>query len=135
MTIRRRFWALFIGTMLVVFSLPLFAMLIGSQPIRSLRVVIAQQPPGSQGQTVTLHTPEVVLVQVTDTDGILVDNADLQTSANMSLMDMGVVHFQAQQIRQGLYRVNLSFTMPGSWWVRLEAQAPHYQKASQQLTF
>jgi hypothetical protein len=135
MTIRRRFWVAFVGVMLVVLSFPLLSLLSASQAARPLRVLVYRQPPGTQQNTVALNRPQELWVQVIDADGKLVENADLQTVANMTTMDMGEMHFTAQRVGQGLYQVSLSFSMPGSWWVRLQAQAPQYQQASQQLTF
>ena len=76
-----------------------------------------------------------LLVQLTDASGRLVDHADVQSVANMATMDMGPLAFQPQQVGHGLYIVQLSFTMPGAWWVRLDARAPNHQQASQTLNF
>jgi hypothetical protein len=135
MTIRRRFWALFIAALLVVFSLPLFSIPSAAPPARPLRLLTSQPPAGAQAQVVTLNSPLVIFVQITDPYGTLVDNAALQSAANMPLMDMGSLHVTALRIHHGLYRLSLTFTMPGSWRVQLDARAPAYLHASQQLNF
>ena len=130
--VRRRFWILFGGAIFFALGLALLPLPAAPQSPRQLQVVVYREPPGD---SISLHHPPTLLVQLVDTDGRLVDHASLQTAANMTAMDMGPLAFQPRQVGQGLYALDLSFNMPGSWWLRLDAQAPDYQKASQTLTF
>jgi hypothetical protein len=120
---------------LLALLLPLLPLAPFRQSAGALHVLIYREPATPPGNTVSLASPPTLWVQLTDADGRLVENADLQTAANMTTMDMGQLHFIARRMGRGLYTLRLSFTMPGPWWVRLEAQAPQYEKASQQLSF
>ncbi len=135
MMVRRRFWALFGGAVLVALALPLLPFAPFHPSAGPLHVQVYREPADAPENTVSLDSPPTLWVQLTDADGRLVDNANLQTFANMSTMDMGQMRFSPQRVGRGLYTLRLSFTMPGPWWVRLEAQAPQYEKASQQLHF
>jgi hypothetical protein len=135
MYVRRRFWVLFGCAVLLALLLPLLPFAPFRQPAGSLQVLIYREPTAPPGNTVSLSSPPTLWVQLTDGDGRLVDNAELQTVANMTTMDMGQLHFTAQRVGRGLYTLRLSFTMSGPWLVQLEAQAPQYEKASQQLSF
>ncbi len=130
--VRRRFWVLFGGAVFFALGLALLPLFTTLNTPRQLQVVVYREP---SGDTVSLRHPPTLLIQLVDSDGRLVDNANLQTAANMTGMDMGPLAFQPHQVGRGLYALDLSFNMPGSWWVRLDAQAPDYQKASQTLTF
>lgn len=130
--VRRRFWVIFGGAVFFALGLALLPFPAALQAPRQLQVVVYREPPGA---TVSIHNPPTLLVQLVDTDGRLVDHANLQTAANMTAMDMGPLVFQPRQVGRGLYALDLAFSMPGSWWVRLDAQAPEYQEASQTLTF
>jgi nitrogen fixation protein FixH len=135
MTIRRRFWALFGGAVLLVLMLPLLPFAPFHPTAGALHVQVYRETAISLNNTVSLENPPTLWVQVTDAEGRLVDHTNLQTVANMPTMDMGQVHFFARRVGRGLYKLPLSFSMPGPWWVRLEAQAPQYEKASRQIDF
>jgi hypothetical protein len=130
--VRRRFWMLFGSAVFFALGLVLLPLLTALQAPRSLQVTVYREPPGN---IVSLGRPPTLLVQLTDANGRLVDHANLEMVANMAAMDMGPLAFQPRRVGRGLYALNLSFSMPGSWWVRLDAQAPDYQKVSQTLTF
>lgn len=130
--VRRRFWVIFGGAILFALGLALLPLPDALQSPHQLQVVVYREPPGA---TISLHHPPTLLIQLLDANGRLVDHASLQTAANMTGMDMGPLAFQPRQVGQGLYALDLSFSMPGSWWVRLDAQAPDYQANSQTLAF
>ncbi len=132
---RKRFWVVFGGAVLLALLLPFLPFAPFHQEAGSLHVQVYREPATTSESTVSMESPPTLWVQLTDADGRLVDNADLQTVANMTTMDMGQVHFFPQRVGRGLYKLLLSFTMPGSWLVRLDAQAPQYEKTSQQLSF
>ncbi len=140
MHVRRRFLVLLGGAIFFALSLPFVSFVLLSHPAvsqapRPIHVEVYREPSNSPEGAVSLSSPPTLLVQLVDADGRLVDHADLQTVANMPTMDMGPLAFQPQQVGHGLYVLRLSFTMPGAWWVRLDAQAPNHQKASQTLNF
>ena len=132
---RKRFWALFDGAVLLALLLPFLPFAPFQQAAGALHVQVSRESATTQDDTVSMESPPTLWVQLTDADGRLVDNADLQTVANMTTMDMGQLHFTPQRVSQGLYKLLLFFTLPGSCLVRLDAQAPQYEKASQQLSF
>ena len=135
MRVRKPFWALLGGAILFALSLPLVNLLTASQAPAPLHVAVYQEPSTAATGSACANCSLRLLVQLTDAEGRLVDQADLRSVANMAEMDMGPLAFQPQHVGQGLYMVQLSFNMPGSWWVRLEARAPNHQQASQTLTF
>lgn len=107
----------------------------GSSNVGSLHVAVYREPADDADDAAFAGCSPRLLVQLTDAEGRLVDNTDLRSVADMAGMDMGPLAFRPQQVGQGLYVVQLSFSMPGSWWVRLDARAPNHQQASQTLTF
>ena len=130
--VRRRFWVLLGGAIFFALGLALLPLLAAPQAPRQLQVVVYREP---SGNTISLHQPPTLLVQLVDTDGRLVDNANLQTIATMPAMDHLPLYLSPKQVGRGLYALDLSFSMPGYWSVLLDAQAPDYQQASQTLTF
>jgi hypothetical protein len=135
MYVRRRFWALYGGAVLLALLLPLLPFAPFHPVGGPLHVQVYREPAAASDNTVSPDSPTTLWVQLTNADGRLVDNADLQTVANMTTMDMGQLHFFVQRVSPGLYKLPLSFTMPGPWWVRLDAQAPQYAKTSEQIDF
>jgi hypothetical protein len=135
MRVRRRFRIMLGGAMLFALSLPLFALLTASAAPGPLQVEVYREPSNASAGAACADCSPTLLVQLTDAQGRLVNGADLRSVANMTAMDMGPLSFQPQQVGRGLYLLRLSFTMPGSWWVRLDARAPGHQQASQTLTF
>ncbi len=135
MRVRLRFWILLGGAMLFALSLPLFALPAAPASPAALHVQVYREPANTSAGAACQGCAPRLLVQLTDDTGRLVDHADLRSVANMSAMEMEPLAFQPQQVGQGLYIVQLAFTMPGSWWVRLDARAPNHQQASQTLTF
>ena len=132
---RRRFWVLLGGAILFALSLPLFSLLAVPPASTPLRVAVYQETPDATTGSACSDCSRRLLVQLTDADGRLIDQADLRSVANMTAMDMGPLAFQPRRIGQGLYLVQLAFNMPGSWWVRLDARAPNHQQVSETLTF
>jgi hypothetical protein len=135
MRVRRRFWIVLGGAILFALSLPLFSLLTASQTPAPLHVEVYREPTYSSAGASCQDCAPRLLVQLTDAEGRLVDHVDLRSVADMTGMDMGPLAFQPQQIGHGLYVVQLAFTMPGAWWVRLDARAPDHQPSSQTLTF
>lgn len=135
MRVRRRFWILLGGTILFVLSLPLFSLPAAPQAPAPLHVEVYREPSTAQGSAVSLSNPPVLLVQLTDANGLLVDHANLQTVASMPAMAHLPLYLSSKQVGHGLYMLDLSFSMPGYWSVRLDARAPDHQQASQTLTF
>lgn len=135
MIVRKRFWVLFGGAVLLALLLPFLPFAPFHQAAGALHVQVYREPATASDNTVSMDSPPTLWVQLTDADGRLVDNADLQTVASMTTMDMGQLRFTPQRVGRGLYKLLLFFTMPGPWLVRLDAQAPQYAKASQQLSF
>lgn len=135
MRARKPFWFLLGGTILFALALPLVNLLTAAQAPAPLHVAVYQEPAPASAGAACADCSRWLLVQLTDADGRLVDQANLRSIANMAEMDMGPLAFQPQRVGQGLYLVQLSFNMPGAWWVRLDARAPNHQQASQTLTF
>jgi hypothetical protein len=135
MRVRRRFWILLGGVILFVLSLPLFSLPAAPQAPVPLHVEVYREPANASAGAACKDCAPRLLVQLTDVEGRLVDHVDLRSVADMAGMDMGPLAFQPQQVGHGLYIVQLAFTMPGAWWVRLDARAPNHQQASQTLTF
>lgn len=134
MRVRKPFWALFGGAVLFAFSLPLISLL-AAPSSAPLHVAAYRVPSTTSTSSICSDCSMSLLVQLTDAEGRLIDQADLRSFANMTEMDMGPLAFQPKRIGPGLYSVQLSLSMPGSWWVRLEARAPNHQQTSQTLTF
>jgi hypothetical protein len=135
MHVRRRFWILLGAAVLFVLSLPVLSLLTTPHAPAPLHVEVYREPVDTSAGAVCRDCAQRLLVQLTDADGRLVDHADLRSVANMTGMDMGPLAFRPQQVGPGLYVVQLSFSMPGSWWVRLDVRTPDHQQASQTLTF
>ncbi len=133
--VRRRFWLLLGGAVLFALSLPLYALLEAVQTPAPLHVAVYREPASASASLACVDCSPRLLVQLTDAEGRLVDKADLRSVANMPAMAHGLLAFQPQKVGRGLYLVQLSFTMPGAWWVRLEARAPDHEEASETLTF
>jgi hypothetical protein len=135
MRVRKRFWVLLGGVVLFALSLPVLSLLTAAQTSVPLHVAVYREPADDADDAACTGCSPRLLVQLTDAQGQLVDKTDLRSVADMAGMSMGPLAFRPQQIGQGLYLVQLSFSMPGSWWVRLDARAPNHQQASQTLTF
>ncbi len=135
MRVRKRFWVMLGGAILFALSLPVLSLLKAPQTSVPLHVTVYREPATDADDAACTDCSPRLLVQLTDAEGRLVDNTDLRSVADMAGMDMGPLAFRPQQVGQGLYVVQLSFSMPGSWWVRLDARAPNHQQASQTLTF
>jgi hypothetical protein len=135
MRVRKRFWVLLGGAILFALSLPVLSLLTAPQASVPLHVAVYREPADDADDAACAGCSPRLLVQLTDAEGRLVDNTDLRSVADMAGMDMGPLAFRPQQVGQGLYVVQLSFSMPGSWWVRLDARAPNHQQASQTWTF
>jgi hypothetical protein len=135
MRVRKGFWVVLGGAILLALSVPLFSLLAAAQTPAPLHVAVYREPSTPSAGSGCPDCSQRLLVQLTDADGRLVDHADLRSVANMTGMDMEPLAFQPQRVGQGLYLIQLAFTMPGAWWVRLDARAPDHQQASQTLTF
>jgi hypothetical protein len=135
MRVRRRFWILLCGAILFVLSLPLFSLPAAPEAPAPLQVEVYREPANASAGAACKDCAPRLLVQFTDAAGRLVDHVDLRSVADMAGMDMGPLSFQPQQVGHGLYMVQLTFTMPGAWWVRLDARAPDHLQTSQTLTF
>lgn len=133
--IRRRFWIVLGGAVLLALSLPCFSLLASLQSPDPLHVEIYREPGNTSTGFPCGDCAPRLLVQLTDAEGRVVDHADLRSVANMTGMEMEPLAFSPQHIGRGLYLLQLVFSMPGSWWVRLDARAPDHQQTSQTLTF
>jgi YtkA-like len=113
MRVRPFFWVLLVLTCCGVLA---FAATVQIAVPLLLRVELMQQPPRSgEMTTLTFH--------MTDSQGLPIDDARLESSARMTNMVMETQPVKIAAFGQGVYVIQLDFSMPGPWIVTVSVQA------------
>jgi hypothetical protein len=84
-------------------------------------------------QRPTPETPLVLRVQVTDAQGLTVDNAQIISQARMTNMPMTTSRIATIPERPGTYLVRLTLFMGGPWVITLSMQADGFAPLHQTL--
>jgi hypothetical protein len=79
------------------------------------------------------HGLSVVYLQVTDSDGLAVSQANIRPSAYMTNMDMVTDQSAVTEIGNGHYIVQLDLYMVGPWAIVLQTQAEGFLSQQQTL--
>ena len=103
---------------------------------------VQQAEPAAQDSYVVTLTAEpappavgdgTVIVTLRDSAGQPVDNAQLAIEANMSHAGMAPVLADSAAGKDGVYRVPLSWTMAGDWYVDVKFTLPDGQKVTRRF--
>jgi YtkA-like len=122
MRVRPFFWGLLGG---VCLSILLFAATVHSLAPAQLRVHLAQHP--------AADTPAILVVHVTDTQGLTVDGAQISAKAWMTNMNMATTAISTTQLGRGTYWVRLHLSMAGPWMIAISMQAHGFTPLHQTL--
>jgi hypothetical protein len=120
MRVRPFFWGLLGG---VCFSILIFAVTVHILAPAQLQVQLAQRP--------APDTPAILVVHVTDVQGLTVDGAQISSKAWMTNMNMVTNAISTTAQGQGTYLVRMRLYMVGPWKIAVTMQAdgflPLYQ--------
>lgn len=123
MRVRPIFWLLLVCSCTAALTL---AALWPVQVPAVLQVHIAEQPPLRVG------TAQLQL-QFTDPQGTPIEQAQVTSSAWMPDMVMGPTPIHIRQEGPGSYSVQVFFSMPGAWAIKIEARAAGFTPQQQIL--
>lgn len=112
MRVRPFFWGVLICACLGAL---LLAAIVPRQVPARLSVQLVQAP--------RLDTPTTFLVEVTDVEGVMVNNAQIASRAWMTNMPMLTKHISTSPKGQGLYLVRINWPMVGPWMVSISMKA------------
>jgi hypothetical protein len=121
--IRPFFWVLFLLSCLSVLTL---AFLSHPSAATLLQVHVERHHLVSHGLS-------VVYLQLTDSDGLAVSQANIKPSARMTNMDMVTDQSTVSEIGNGHYVVQLNLYMAGPWTIVLQTQAEGFLSQQQTL--
>ncbi|GHO84792.1 FixH family protein [Dictyobacter formicarum] len=77
--------------------------------------------------------PSTLKLQLTDPDGLPIDEALVIPSARMTNMDMTALHNRVVPRGHGVYEVNLDLYMAGPWSITIQTQARGFKPQQQTL--
>jgi hypothetical protein len=77
--------------------------------------------------------PDALRVQLLDSAGKPVDNAQLRARADMIHAGMVPIFAEAQSTAGGLYSLPLEWTMSGDWIVTIDAELPDGRRVGRQF--
>ncbi|GLV60245.1 hypothetical protein KDH_70650 [Dictyobacter sp. S3.2.2.5] len=77
--------------------------------------------------------PSTLKLQLTDPDGLPIDEARVIPSAHMTNMDMMALHNRVVPHGHGIYEVNLDLSMAGPWAITIQTQARGFSPQQQTL--
>lgn len=117
MRVRPFFWFLLALTCVTV--LMVAALAPGHAPVRIQLSVDQTTPAAYMPTTLTLH--------LTDPDGLPIEQAQVDSSINMTNMDMGTLHSGVLSVGNGVYKTQLSFSMTGPWVVTFVVHADGFE--------
>ncbi len=122
MRIRPFFWLLLalscIGVLIFAARLP--------EHLHGVMHVHLPRPPALSG-------PTTVELQLTDEQGLPIEQAQVVSSANMTNMPMAVKQSSVIYLGHGTYATQLRFSMAGPWAITVQAQADGFATLLQTL--
>src|SRR5437763_8804920 len=98
----------------------IFAALLHTQAPAVMRVQLDQQRPIASGFT-TLE------MQLTDSQGLPIEQAQVLPNARMTNMGMVTNHFRVEPLGHGTYIAQLQLYMAGPWEISIEAHADGFE--------
>lgn len=127
MRVRPFFWGLFVFVCLGILA---WVAIVPRQVPAQLSIHLMQKPSAS--------TPTLLLVEVTDAQGVPIDDAQIASQAWMTNMPMGTPPIFTTPEGQGTYLVQVSLSMAGPWMIAISMQAhgvtPLHQTLSVQVS-
>jgi hypothetical protein len=110
------FWWLFAVACIAVL---VFAALVRRDVPAMMQVHLDQPHPTAYGIT-------TLTVQLTDPQGLPIEQALIVSHADMTNMVMGVDQRAVRDVGQGRYRVQLQLDMAGPWAIKITSHAPGF---------
>lgn len=121
--VRPIFWLLFALSCACVL---LFAALVPSHAPALLQVHLDQPQPTASGIT-------TVTLNLTDSQGLPIEQAHIVPDANMTNMQMGATESHVKEIGQGKYMVEFKLDMAGPWAITILTHASGFEAQSRTL--
>ena len=122
MRVRPFFWLLLLTSCLGVL---VFAATMREDIAAVMQVHIEQRPVAEGLTRIDLH--------LSDPQGLPVDGASVFSQAHMTNMQMGTHQSSVKALGQGMYTVQLHFSMTGPWLITVQAQANGFNALQQTL--
>ena len=113
MRVRPFFWLLLLISCVSVLTL---AMLYHPHAPTFLQVHMVQQH-------LMAGSPASLELNLTDPQGLPIEQAQVIPSARMTNMDMAATESHVTEVGNGEYKVNISLSMPGPWEITINAHA------------
>jgi hypothetical protein len=123
MRIRPVFWYLLIS---ICVSMIVFAKLVNLNIPARLELFLDQPSP-------TVHTATTLLLSLTDPQGLPIDHAQVVATITMATMDMGESRRTLKALGQGQYRVQLPWSMAGTWVIEVFVRANGFAQTRRTL--
>ncbi len=123
MRVRPFFWLLLSLTCLGVL---LFAAIKPVHVPAIMQVRIEQQPPTSAGFT-------AIVLHLTDTQGLPIEEAQVSSIAQMTNMSMISNQSSVKYVGEGNYITRIRLYMAGPWAITVQAQADGFESIHQQM--
>ncbi|WP_338257261.1 FixH family protein [Dictyobacter halimunensis] len=119
---------------------PFFWLILGMACICVIMLAFLYQPyvPASlqvqmEQKQFMVRGPSTLKLQLTDPDGLPIDEARVIPSAHMTNMDMMALHNRVVPHGHGIYEVNLDLSMAGPWAITIQTQARGFSPQQQTL--
>lgn len=123
MRVRPFFWLLLAFSCLGVL---LFAATTPISVPAVMQVRLEQSHPAPDGST-------TVKLHLADTEGLPLEQAEIVASAYMTNMQMVAKQSAVSSLGQGSYAIHIWLNMTGPWAIRVQANAPGFERLSQTL--
>lgn len=122
MRVRPFFWLL-----LLVTSIGVITLAVNYQPHLPAYIEVEMQ-----SEHVQANTTSDLLLHITDTQGLPINQAKIVSEARMTNMDMSSPDCHVIPLGNGRYQVNMELTMAGPWSITIQTRANGF--ASQEHT-
>lgn len=123
MRVRPFFWGVLVCTCLGVL---LLAAVVPRQVPAHLSLQLLQTP--------QLDAPSSLLVEITDAEGVTVNNAQIVSRAWMTNMPMLIKHISTFPKGQGLYLVQINWPMVGPWMISVSMEVDGFAPLQRTLS-
>jgi nitrogen fixation protein FixH len=124
MRVRPVFW-IFFG--LICVSILLFAQTISAQRLMPMQVHVEQI-------STTASATTIILLSLTDSDGVPIDQATITSAASMPTMHHPAQPQSSKALGQGKYLAQVALSMDGVWNIVIRARADGFSASLQAIS-
>ncbi len=123
MRVRPFFWLLLLISCISVLT---FALVHPTHAPTFLQVHVVQEQ-------FVANSPAGLELNLTDPQGLPIEQAQVISSARMTNMDMAATESHVTELGHGRYKVNISLYMAGPWEITLNTHAPGFEPQKKTL--